>query len=231
MFTLQFEALTSNLRMSTPFINLDQLRHCARGAMLVAFSLMLTQLCVESGVMAQRSMSIGASQEFASSAGFVRSDRVDDSHIVVLYKTPSTSTASDLYARVGEVDTSDQSITWGEAKLVESELNTRTNIKSINETQLVVAHQWSDGEGVTGVARVLTIDVDQDTITVGDTTVFHNASIDAAFTHNPISIAKLTDESFAMCFADDATDNGKVVIGNISGSTLILTNTKSMATR
>lgn len=170
---------------------------------------------------AQRTASIGSAQQFSADAGYVRMVRIDDNHVLALYKDGGTSSADDLYARVGQVDTSSQSITWGTAALVEAEVNLRATALELTSSSVIVAYEREVNSNDTGVARVLSINTSSNAISsVGDPHAFYNGTIDAAFSHASISMAKLTDSKFALCFAEGTTDNGEVVIGNVSSSAI-----------
>lgn len=171
---------------------------------------------------AQRTASIGAAQIFNnSSSAVVHTAKVDENHIVVFYKNGINSSASDLYARVGEVDTAAQTISWGTAALIEAEINLRSALIELNSTQVVVAYERTVSANDTGFARVLTINTSTNSISnVGNATAFHQGDVHAASGFTPVTMCRLSDTRIALCFRDEVSDETQVKIGTISGSTI-----------
>ena len=175
-------------------------------------------------VNAQRTPAMGSVQTFnASTTANVRTARLDNEHVLIVYKDGTTSTTSDLYAVVGQIDTTTKSITYGTAQLIESADCRHPSVMTMSDSVVVILYEFDTG-GVTdvGYSRVVSVDIDTDAITnVGAVQQFQTDDIDAAFAHNSISAKKLTANSFAIAYSNQSNlDFGTVQIGTISGSTI-----------
>lgn len=169
---------------------------------------------------AQRTPSLGTSQVFNASTTYrAHVSRVDDSHIFVMYKDGSSATSNDLMGRVGEVDTASQTVSWGTAVTLEADAFRYGTPVVLNDSTAVVAYEL-DAVSDSGYARVVRLDVTSDAITsVGARYVFEPGDIDAAFSHVPLNMQALSGNTFALLYAD-ATDDGTIRIGTVSGLTL-----------
>ena len=170
---------------------------------------------------AQRTPTLGTSQQFnATTTSNARVTRIDDTHFLLVYKDGNVSSGSDLYGRVCQVDTSNKTISYGTATLIESDVMRYGNIVVLNSTQAVVVYEREETTAE-GTSKLITFNTSTNTLSAGSRQQFYNGDIDAAFSHNAIGITRLDSVSFAIVYSDQSNgDDGIVQIGSVSGSTL-----------
>ena len=195
--------------------------------MRIYFHTALLLLAIAIGMaesLAQRSFSVNAAQVFHSSQTHnIRTTRLDDEHFVLTYSEgtwPSNNLG--IYARVGQVDTTTNTIEWGTALSIESGVEIYApQVMALNDSQVVIGYGIDD-EVDYGAARILTIDKSTDIITKSNAQQFFNSGIASnPSDYEDISMVRLSDTAFAICFAESGSRDGKMVIGkSTNGSSL-----------
>ncbi|MEC3905817.1 YDG domain-containing protein [Tamlana sp. 2201CG12-4] len=167
--------------------------------------------------LAQRTPTLGSTDSFDTNPTYlIRTARLDDTHIIAVYKSASssvTAVSSDLYAIVGTVDTNTKTISWGTRFTIEAEDQSRPFVVAISATQAVVGYEYAPGDDI-GRARVVTIS--GNTISsVGSATNFSSGDYTWA------SAIHLGSGKIAIAYDDlEASAQGTVVIGDVTGSSI-----------
>ncbi|MEZ4722238.1 MAG: hypothetical protein R2813_10225 [Flavobacteriales bacterium] len=171
-------------------------------------------------IFGQRTTAIGSAQTFDSGATWEpKLEPIDDTHVLAVWKAGGSATANPLMARVGQVDTANKTITWGTASTIESGAFRYGSVLVLNGTTAVIAFEV-DAASDYGAAKVITFSTATDAITaIGSSTTFQVGDVDASFSFDPIHMNKLTGTTLALTFVDEA-DNGTVMIGTVSGTTI-----------
>ena len=118
--------------------------------MRIYFHTALLLLAIAIGMvesLAQRSFSVNAKQEFHSSQTHnIRTTRLDDEHFVLTYSIGNwPSNNSGIYARVGQVDTTTNTIEWGTALSIESGVEISVpQVMALNDSQVVIGYGIDD---------------------------------------------------------------------------------------
>lgn len=169
---------------------------------------------------AQRSLTIGSAQQFNATTSYdVNSSKIDDTHILIVFKDGTSSTSNDLKAVIAEVDSANKTISYGTVATIVTDAFRYGTPLVLSSTQAVIAYE-EDAASDFGEALVLTLNTGTNTIdAIGTPATFESGDVDATFSHNTINMVKLSSTTFAIAYAD-ANDDGLVKIGTVSGSSL-----------
>lgn len=127
-----------------------------------------------STIHAQRDLTLGTDQQYTVGSGSsfdTRVDKINDTHFITIWKE-AISSSSDLYARIGEVNPTDKTVSYGTAFLIESASCNYPDVVVLSETKAVVFVE-KDLSSDQGEAMVINFDLVSDNITsTGSYTAF-----------------------------------------------------------
>ena len=171
-------------------------------------------------VTAQRDIVISPVQQYTVAGGASYNSRVsniDDTHFIVVWKESSVST-SDMYGRIGEVDTSSNTISYGSQFLLVSDACRYPAVLAMNSTQAVIFYE-TDLTFDVGSSQIVNFDLATNNITsVGSTTNFTPGDIRTSSSGGIIA-EKINSTQFIVTYLDSESSNqGVAKIGTISGA-------------
>src|SRR5690606_25091337 len=119
---------------------------------------------------------------------------IDDTHVLAVYKAGTSDLATDMEARIGQVDVANQPIAWGAPTVIETApFSAQFTVEfKLNLEQAVVAYVVDEATDRVAV-RVFNFSTATNTIgTVGPALKFNTVAIDSAVAHAPALITMPT---------------------------------------
>ncbi len=190
-----------------------------KNAMVIAFALSLFVI-PHSFLNAQRSYTVGGVSTFESSitSANVRVVAIDEDFVLAIYKQ-TTSSGTDLYGKIGEVNSSTRTITWGSRVTIESNDQRLASVAVLSNTIAVVLYEREVGAPDPGAGRVLTLNTGTKGITASTNTYdFSTVDLNSAGSYDQFPCIALTSTTFAFLYVKDAGDDLYARIGTVSGS-------------
>ncbi len=179
-------------------------------------------LLFAASVWAQRDTEFSSVQQYTVGGGTSYSSRmsvIDDTHFITVWKETSSS-ATDMYGRIGEVDTATMTITYGSQFLLVSASCRYPEVVALSSTQAVIFYE-ADLTADRCSSQVVTFDLSTDNITsVGSATAFSPGDVRAA-SSGGIRAEKLSSSTFIVTYLDSENSNqGVARIGTVSGTSV-----------
>lgn len=171
---------------------------------------------------AQRVLSLGEDQQYTVGSGSsfdTRVDRINDTHFITIWKE-GISSSTDVYARIGEVNPIDKTVSYGAAYLIEDASANFPDVVVLSETKAVVFLEL-DTSNDRGEAKVINFDLTSDNITSeGSYTAFSAGDIRPS-SFGGIDAHKISETQFVVSYLDqDSSEKGIVKIGTATGNSL-----------
>ncbi len=187
---------------------------------VISKSLLIIGLLFTGSIWAQRDTEFSSVQQYTVGGGTSYSSRmsvIDDTHFFVVWKETSSS-STDMYGRIGEVDTATMTITYGSQFLLVSASCRYPEVVALNSTQAVIFYEADLTSDVCS-SQVVTFDLSTDNITsVGSATAFSPGDVRAS-SSGGIRAEKLSSTTFIVTYMDSESSNqGVAKIGTVSGT-------------